>query len=141
MHTQSDHKERVVAVSNLEAMCDRVSGTCHRFTVSKVSRSRVHVEYSNPDEYGNETPMTAVFPCYPNPFEAENPFVVLSVIRVIGDNWDGEGWQAFQQLMDCPTLWRSGPDANDWRSHAEIRAAGDDKADGRPDTCSVCDLR
>lgn len=142
METQSDQKVRVVALSNLRAMCERVSGTCHRFEVSKVSRSRVHVEYSNPDEYGNESPMVAVFPCYPtghefNPAGAQyNPHVVLDMLRVIGDNWDGEGWQAFQPLLDCPTLWRDG--CNRWQSHGDMGVG--DTAFAARDTCVVCDL-
>lgn len=133
MRTQADMTVRVVAVSNLEAMCERISSTCHSFDVTKVSRSRVHVEYSNPDEFrecpfwdhsvpfvGNENPMTAVFPCYPNPFDAENPYVILDITRVINDTWHGEGWQAFQELIDCPQLYRSRPDANDWKTREEI---------------------
>jgi len=123
MKTQSDTSERVVCVANLEAMCERVSAFCHRFQVSKVSRSRVHVEYSNPDEYGNESPMTAVFPCYPNPFDGpDNPFVVLSMIRVINDYDDGEGWQEFNELLDCPKLWRSNAESDDWATENEINA-------------------
>lgn len=44
--------------------------------------------------------MIAVLPCYPSPWpdDNDNPRVVLDVIRVIGDTWDGEGWQAFTVL-------------------------------------------
>lgn len=136
MKTQMDHKYRVVTVANLEAMCERISGVCHRFEVSKVSRSRVHVEYSNPNEYGTETPMTAVFPCYPGAFaDADNPYVVLDMVRVIGDTWDGEGWQAFTPLLDCPTLWRD-PASETWKTHAEIG----ESPEPRVDTCTICDL-
>lgn len=123
MQTQADMRVRVVALSNLMAMCERVNGFAHAFEVTKVSRSRVHVTYSNPSEYGTPEPMTAVFPSYPNPFEAENPYVVLGeIMRVIGDTWNGEGWQAFQPLTDCPQLWRSGADATDWATREEIEA-------------------
>lgn len=115
MKTQQDSKVRMVALENLKAMCKRVSGVCHRYSVTKVSRSRVHVEYSNPDEYGHEHPMTAVFPCYPSGFgdDAENPRVILEYLRIMNDNWDGEGWQAFEILRDCPVLWRN-PEGNVW---------------------------
>ena len=112
MKTQFDGNRRVVSLSNLKAMCERVSGTCHRFAVSKVSRSRVHVEYSNPDEYGNEDPMTAVFPCYPS---FDTVAVVLDIVRVINDTWHGEGWQSFDVLMDCEWLWYD-PETNEWQS-------------------------
>lgn len=109
MKTQFDRLERVVSVENLKAMCAHVSGTCRTYKVTSVSRSRVHVTYSNPDEYGQDHPMTAVYPCYPsnapaNPDDADNPCVVLDILRVLNDNWDGEGWQAFDLLHCCPSL-------------------------------------
>ena len=142
MNTQFDWNKRVVALSNLEAMCERISGWSHRFEVTKVSRSRVHVTYSNPNEYGSPNPMTAVFPCYPATNESDNPAVVLDILRVVNDSWNGEGWQAFQQLLDCPTLWRGPVNGGDsgWRSHSEIRAAGSDNRIDLPDTCVKCDL-
>jgi len=119
MKTQSDSKVRVVALSNLEAMCEYVSGTCHTYEISKVSRSRIHVTYSNPNEYGYSNPMTAVFPCYPNGFEQYNPMVVLEYLNIIHDSWHGEGWQAFETLRDCPQLWRN-PNTNQWQTEADI---------------------
>lgn len=115
MNTQFDWNKRVVSLANLEAMCERVSGTCHTFTVSKVSRSRVYVEYSNPTEYGTPQPMTAIFPCYPAGWD--QVAIVLDIINVIHDNWHGEGWQAFAPLMDCPVLWATLQDGKfvDWK--------------------------
>lgn len=109
MQTQQDNPVRVVALTNLRAMCARVSGTCHRFKVEKVSRSRCYVSYSNPDEYGHESPMIAVFPIYPSGFagDTDNPRVVLDILTVQHDHWHGEGWQAFQPLLNCPALWRA----------------------------------
>ena len=125
MSTQQDSKIRVVALDNLRAMCERVSGTCHAYGVVKVSRSRVHVEYSNPDEWGYDHPMIAVFPCYPSGWQddEDNPRVVLDVLRILHDSWDGEGWQAFCPLLDCPVLWRSGPESDDWQTADEIEAS------------------
>lgn len=142
MRTQQDTSVRMVALSNLKAMCERVSGSmCHHFTVSRVTANRVHVTYSNEDEYAVEHPMTAVFPCYPSAWleDKDNPRVVLDILRVLHDNWHGEGWQAFSILLDCPTLWHDGTE-KDWQSHREIRAAGNDNRQGLPDTCTVCDL-
>lgn len=139
METQEDRRVRMVALVNLKAMADRVSGTCHRYEVTKITRSRIHVTYSNPDEYGNEHPMTMVMPCIPShwPEDEENPRVLLYCLRVIDDNWDGEGWQAFDVLLDCPTLWR-GEDG--WKSHQDLREAGLEVNANLPDTCTVCDL-
>lgn len=113
---QMDTRTRTVALSNLEAMCDRISGICHTYTVTKVSRSRVHVTYSNPDEYGTPNPVTAVYPCYPSS-DPETPTVVLDMLRTLGGT-DSEDWQSFEQLQECPTLWRR-PDGR-WRSHADM---------------------
>jgi len=117
MKTQQDSTTRVVALVNLEAMCEEASGFSHRYQVTKVSRSRVHVEYSNPDEYGHEAPMTAVFPCYPSSWQGdeENPRVVLDILRVLNDSWEGEGWQAFQAMLDM-TASRAGLDGAEWRT-------------------------
>lgn len=123
MKTQFDYSKRVVSLENLSAMCDRNSGTCHRFEVVKVTPSRVHVAYSNPDEYGNESPMTAVLPCYPSAFDGnDNPAIVLEIVNVVGDNWDGEGWQAFSPIFDCPELYRD-PATGEWLSREEIESA------------------
>jgi hypothetical protein len=117
MLTQQDTNVRVVALENLKAMCNHVSRMCHRFTITKVTDSRVHVQYSNPNEYGSEFPMTAVFPCYSLGAEKENPSVVLDILRVNHDSWDGEGWQAFDILLDCPRMWRN-PE-NIWTAEKE----------------------
>lgn len=122
MKTQQDHTVRIVALENLRAMCDRASGYCHRYTITTVSRSRVHVEYSNPDEYGAEHPMIAVFPCYPSGWpqdSTENPRVILEIMRVIHDDADGEGWQAFTPILECPVLWRDSKDGG-WQTAQEI---------------------
>ena len=124
MKTQSDTEQRVVNLTNLEAMCDRVSGFCHRFTVTKVTKTRVYVEYSNPDEWAHDQPVTAVFPCYPNQFDDDgsNPDVVLQILRVIGDPGDrNELWQAYFPLLECPRLWRS-PDTQEWKTREEWEA-------------------
>lgn len=126
MKTQHDGMNRVVAIENLTAMCEHVSGTCHRYWIESVSRSRVTIGYSNPNEYGSESPMFAVFPCFPNPFDTDgsNPFVMLtgvgSLLRIVNDTWSGEGWQAFEILRECPVMFRATSDVGDtWKAHPE----------------------
>jgi hypothetical protein len=116
MGTQSDDKVRVVARANLDAMCKYTSGMCHRYWIEKVTRSRVHVGYSNPDEYANEAPVYAVFPCYPSawPDDKDNPHVVLECIRLYGGRGDEyDPIQSFMLLLDCPQLWRD-PSTGKW---------------------------
>ena len=117
MEIQADNKVRVVALSNLEAMCERQSGVCHRYWVEKVTKNRVHVGYSNPDEYGGEDPMFAVYPCYPATF-GDSVMVVLDIVKVVHDYDDGEGWQNFDFLTDCETLWRN-PSSGEWETRDE----------------------
>lgn len=125
MQTQFDYAIRTVSLPNLQAMCERISGTCHRFAVTKVSRSRVHVEYSNPDEYGNESPMTAVFACYPSGFGPENIAIPMEILRVINDSEDGEGWQNFEPLTGCEPLYAKldNKKFHSWRTKEEIEAS------------------
>lgn len=156
MTTQFDHTARIVSLANLTAMCERISGTCHTFQVVKVSRSRVHVEYSNPTEYGTPQPITAVYPCYPNQYESDsdNPAVVLDALRYIHDD-GGYISQAFDALTDCPTLWRA-PDRFQmnaqgairqappvWESHAEIiaRTPSQEMFSRMHCGCTVCDVK
>jgi hypothetical protein len=158
MLNQYDTTTRVVSLENLKAMCSHVSGHGHRFSVTKVSRSRVHVEYSNPDEYGRDHPETAVYPCYPNPAlgNGDNPYVVFDCMRVLNDNKDGEGWQDFEELRECPTLYRNVVRATDysqggrgeitpheqWRTHLQIRKDGDEKGAYCLSACGcvICDV-
>ena len=118
-HTQSDSKARVVALTNLRAMCARVSGTCHTFQVIKVSTHRVAVAYSNPDEYGTPHPVTAHYPCYPSPFDSATPLVVLEMVRCTGG--DDESWQAFESLHECQQLFRSCGSPCEWQTEYEAR--------------------
>lgn len=124
MKTQFDHPVRIVSLENLKALCDRASGHSHTYRVIKVSRSRVHVEYSNPDEYGNPRPIVAVFPCYPSTFDgAENPAIVLGdCTRIIGGSEEYDPIQSFDPIISGPVLYRSqGTASRDrWLTRAEI---------------------
>jgi hypothetical protein len=115
---QFDHKIRAVSLENLRAMCERTSGTCHVYSVDKVTANRVYVSYSNPDEYANDHPITAVLPSFPM-YGPENPAVVLDALRFTGGT-DSEDWQGFTPLFDCEPLWRN-PDNGEWESEYEIR--------------------
>ncbi len=124
MRLQGDTNERVVYLDNLEAMCKQVSGMAHRFWVEKVTRARVYVAYSNPDEYGNENAFLAVFPLIPanaGDENRDNPRVVLTIMdtKYEPSNHHGEGWQCFQLLMDCPVLWRN-PETKQWMTQETI---------------------
>jgi len=120
MKTQFDYHVRIVSLENLRAMCARAGGTCHTYEISKISRSRVHVTYSNPNEYGTPDPITAVFPCYPSTHEgSENPAVIIGeMIRCIGDK-DGYGYQAFDLLTCGQPVYRD-PSTGAWSTRLEI---------------------
>ncbi|KKK95360.1 hypothetical protein LCGC14_2673560, partial [marine sediment metagenome] len=97
---QFDHRLRAVSVANLEAMCARASGMCHRYILDGVTKTRAYVEYSNPDEYGHESPMVAVLPVIHGLYGSDVPAVVLSIMNVQKDNQHGEGWQSFGCIVD-----------------------------------------
>lgn len=97
-----DTKSRVVSIDVLKAMCDHISGTCHRFSVDepKSTARFVKVYYSNPDEYGNDHPVAACYPIFNHRmFSAVETLVVLHAARYVGCK--DEEWQAFDQLLDC----------------------------------------
>ena len=123
LRTQADMTERVVALANLIAMCNRISGMCHKFEVVKLASHSVHVQYSNPDEYGRNEPVTAVYPAFKNSFDGkDNPFVILHAVRYIGATGrNEESWQAFMQLTDCEPLFRTSSD--EWQTRYEILVA------------------
>ena len=122
--TQGEMRPRCVTLANLLVMCTGAGGTAHRFTVSRVTKTRAYVEYSNPDEYGTESPMTAAFPLLANDFEPSNPWVVLGhMVGLTNDTWHGEGWQAFSPIVDGPELFRASTDPITWRTREEIEAA------------------
>jgi hypothetical protein len=126
MKTQQDNPVRVVALENLIAMCARNSGVCHRYRVERITKTRVHVSYSNPDEYGNERPLVVVFPCYPSGWPqdgADNPRVVLDIVRVYGgrDSYDREGAaDTFYLITNAPVLWRD-PATSKWETEEQIK--------------------
>ena len=72
---------------------------CHKYQVVKQSKNRVYLEYNNPDEWAADHPMTAVLPCYIE-LDKDNPNVVLEILDVKKDNWNGEGWQSFLPVLD-----------------------------------------
>ena len=143
MKTHEDGMYRVVSLDNLVAMCEAASGTCHRYWIAKVSRSRVHIGYSNPDEYGGDAPMFAILPCFPSgwPGDAENPRVLIHCMLVVGDSWNGEGWQAFEPVWrytvvngEALSFQPGGPNTVHLRAvHAAYHARH-----GGAETCHVC---
>lgn len=107
-------------------MCDRVSGTCHRYSVGEIGGGRVvEVEYSNPDEWGSEHPFSAVFPVLRDLYGKGAHGVVLHIhdTRREPRNLGGEGWQSFDVLRDCPELFRH--PVHGWGTREEIDAAMD----------------
>ena len=118
-----DDQNRVVSLPNLRAMCNRVSGCyCHQFEVSKITDTSVTVAYSNEDEYAHEHPMYARFPAFVDTIFGERTLYIVigHLLSVTHDNWDGEGWQAFQPLMDCPKLFKTSSDKEEWKTREEI---------------------
>ena len=124
MQTQGDMTVRMVTLANLRAMCARVNGICHAFSVD-VGATRASVTYSNPDEYGNARPYTARFPLAPNAFDTSNPWIIFTLASDHGAE-DEYGRDSCYQIIDAeiicaPVLWRD-PVTGAWREESEIRA-------------------
>lgn len=129
---QYDAQARIVALSNLEAMCERQSGMCHRFWVETTRAGKyARLYYSNPNEYGSDRPFYAELPIVGNVSGSVNhegcQLVMLDTVgwgRIVGagDSWGGEEWQAFQPILDCPQLWRD-PNSGKWQTRTEIETA------------------
>jgi hypothetical protein len=120
METQQDNNDvRVIALANLEAMCEYVSDVCHRYWIEEQTKTHVVVGYSNPDEYGNDDPVFATYPCYPSILKDDegNPRVVLDQIHSAGWYEDPEdypeAYQCFDRILDCPVLFRN-PTTGKW---------------------------
>lgn len=140
MRLQGDTMERVVYLDNLKAMCERVSGEWHRYRVERVTRARVYVRYSNPDQWTHETPFLAVFPRIPanaGDDNRDNPRVLLSIIDTQNEPADlyGEGWQYFDVLLDCPVLWRDS--SGEWK-RALVTRSSPEVLDGWKARCLRC---
>lgn len=116
---QFDHKLRIVSLPNLEAMCERVSSMCHRFYVESVKGKYARIEYNNPDEWGYSHLIVALFPIIDY---GGTIGVILDINKVLYCGADCEDWQAFEQLIDCPELWRKNSEATDWHTKEEIEA-------------------
>ena len=122
--TQFDNKVRIVSLNNLRAMCERVSGSyCHSFSVTKTTAHSVSVSYSNENEHAVARPFLMVFRAYQTKeaWGRTDTFVILDPARTVHETPDhgGEGWQCFQILLDCPTLWRDPTDER-WKTREEI---------------------
>lgn len=102
---QFDSAVRVVSVENLKAMCDQVSSVSHKYWVEPPTKAGqfVRLTYSNPDEHAHWHRMTAWLPRF---FHGKAELVVLMVVNVVHDNWEGEGWQAFETVLSYPALYR-----------------------------------
>lgn len=118
MSAQYDAKVRLVGLSNLKAMCRRLSGVSHRYGVTQITPTRVWVEYSNPDEYGSADPVAIALPA----FEDKELQTILVLFYIIGTKNAGavdDLWQAYIPLWDCPEIFRPWRDSEEWLTKAE----------------------
>jgi hypothetical protein len=140
--SQGDFPVRVVTLANLIAMCERGSGITHTYeVVGKPSEYRARVVYSNPDEYGSEAYVVFSLPVYTNPFEAANPYVVLTVVSARGGRHEFDrqcAHQAFDAaVLSADALFRTAPKAADWQTADEIKAAQADDYDHAAEQAAV----
>lgn len=87
---------RVVSENYLEAMLADMSMMCQRYWIEKVTDSFCYVAFSNPNEYGNESPVQVMFPVYRMHAHAGTVLVVLDPYNAIG----GRDYVDRDTLMD-----------------------------------------
>ena len=89
------NKSAIVDLDTLRRVLENNSGMCHKYEVGNVSKHRVKVGYSNPDEYGNDNWTYAIFPRYTwRAFGQVTTIVVLEIIGMVNDPEDYL-WQCF----------------------------------------------
>jgi hypothetical protein len=115
--TSQDNDVRMVAFVNLKAMCERASGTGHRYgcEITNKAQTRVRVWYDD----GTDTHWLD-FPAIPSDWDDDrsgNPRVFL---EVVGGSKDAD-LDAFWPVTNSPKLWRN-PDDNTWATRQEIDA-------------------
>ena len=94
----------LVELGILEEACAVSSGMCRKYTVEE-GKTQVTVCFSNPDEYGNDQPVGAVFPLVKT---QTGKAVLLEALRYRGEQSDGRNpyrdpefvWQCFSPLLD-----------------------------------------
>jgi hypothetical protein len=99
-----DTLTRVVDFDTLRRMCEAASGIAHSYTV-EAGRTRVRLEYTNPDEYGRARPYVAFLPCWQ---ESGRVMVALTVTRDYGaENEHGREscWQNVDaEILSAPAI-------------------------------------
>ena len=118
MKPYTDHLRRVVSFEVLDAMCEKVSGVVHTYRPVKLTERYCYIRFSNPDEYGFENPVTAVYPAYRMGIVGQTMIcVVLDPVRIINDVENVVG-EAFDRLTGCPTMHRH-PKTGEWHTAEE----------------------
>lgn len=113
-------KYQVVSDNYLEAMLSHLSAVAHRYWLDRITDHFAYVVYSNPNEYGSETPVTIMYPVYRS---GDTVHVVLDVYRVQGgdDEYDRDAAADSLQCMleDQPDLYRN-PQTGEWETGEEF---------------------
>jgi len=109
-----DSKMRVVSISNLEAMCEEVSGCmCRKFGIGDVRDHSVEVYFTNEDDCAFNHTISAVFPLFED--ERGNCYVILSALAMRTDfekeseedsRIEESDYGAFQELLEAPKMER-----------------------------------
>lgn len=116
LHTWGTIPLTVIELASLAAYCKTHSGVAHRYTVERTSGHRVMATYSNPDEWGNDQPMSCYLPCF---WDGDVWWVVLTPTSYqdVGVGWKHDPYQAFG------FIWRAkAENPNEWLTPEELEA-------------------
>lgn len=83
------HDSLCVDIDTLGKILEDGSGVCHRYGISSIGANRIKIGYSNPNEYGTDDWVYAVYPIYSyTAFSRKTTIVVLDLVDVINDPHD-----------------------------------------------------
>lgn len=92
-----------MTITEIAQVCRAISGTCHRYKIESVTRSRVKISYSNPNEYGSERPIFAYYPIVL--YQANNDQGTIACLEFGHYTGAGEDWQAFYAITCARVEW------------------------------------
>ena len=94
---------KAMTITEIATVCRAISGVCHVYKIEKVTRRRVCVSYSNPNEYGTPRPIRAYFPIVL--FTPNNDQQTIACLEFAHYAGAGDDWQAFHALTCARVEW------------------------------------
>lgn len=92
-----------LTITAIAKLCAFHSGMCHRYAIESVTRNRVKISYSNPNEYGTPRPIYAYFPIVL--YQHGNDQGTIACVTFGHYTGAGEDYQAFDVIRYGRVTW------------------------------------